>query len=66
MKKASKERYSQDMRGNLHFTGNVFLTKRDIYMHEAIKKVLYLPMRHSNRDVLYITTGLMKNRTRML
>ena len=33
---------------------------------EAIKRVLSLPMRHSNIDVLYVLTGLKKNRTRML
>ena len=46
--------------------GNVFLTKREVSTHEAIKRVLSLPMRHSNIDVLYVPTGLKKNRTRML
>ena len=46
--------------------GNTFLTKREVSTHEAIKRVLSLPMRHSNIDVLYVPTGLKKNRTRML
>ena len=46
--------------------GNTFLTKREVSTHEAIKRVLYLPMRHSNIDVLYVPTGLKKNRIRML
>ena len=45
---------------------NTFLTKREVSTHEAIKRVLSLPMRHSNIDVLYVPTGLKKNRTRML
>ena len=46
--------------------GNTFLTKREVSTHEAIKRVLSLPIRHSNIDVLYVCTGLKKNRTRML
>ena len=40
--------------------------KREVATHEAIKRVLHLPMRHSNIDILYIPAGLKKNRTRML
>ena len=50
----------------MHSIGNVFLTKREVSTHEAVKRVLSLPMRHSNIDVVYIPTGLKKNRTRML
>ena len=46
--------------------GNTFLTKREVSTHEAIKKVLSLPMRHLNIDVLYVPTSLKKNITRML
>ena len=50
----------------MHSIGNTFMTKREVSTHEAIKRVLSLPMRHSNIDVLYVPTGLKKNRTRML
>ena len=43
-----------------------FLTKREVSTQETIKSVLYLPVGHSNIDVLYVPTGLKKNRTRML
>ena len=66
MKKASKEAYDKDLKGKLYAIGNVFLTKREVSTHEAIKRVLSLPMRRSNIDVLYVPTGLKKNRTRML
>ena len=45
--------------------GYTFLTKRKVSTHEAIKRVLSLPMRHSNIDVLYVPTGLNKSKTRM-
>ena len=46
--------------------GNTFLTKHEVSTHEAIKRVLSLPKRHSNIDFLYVPTGLKKSRTRML
>ena len=52
MKKTSKEDYGKDIRGKIHSIGNIFLTKREVSTHEAIKRVLSLPMRHSNIDVL--------------
>ena len=48
------------------FVSNTLLTKREVSTHEAIKRVLSLPIRHSNIDVLYVPTSLKKNRTRML
>ena len=66
MKKTSKEAYGKDIKGKMLSIGNTFLTKRMVSTHEAIKRVLSLPMRHSNIDVLYVPTGLKKNRTRML
>ena len=58
MKKASKEAYGKDIRRKIHSIGNVFLTKREVSTHEAIKRVLSLSMRYSNIDVLYVPTGL--------
>ena len=66
MKKASKKAYGKDIKGKMPSIGNTILTKREVSTHEAIKRVLSLPMRHSNIDVLYVPTGLKKNRTRML
>ena len=47
MKKASKEAYGKDIKGKMLSIGNTFLTKREVSTHEAIKRVLSLPMRHS-------------------
>ena len=66
MKKGSKDADGKDIRGKMHSIGNIFLTKREVSRHEAIKKVLSLQMRHSNIDVFYVPTGLKKNRTKML
>ena len=66
MKKASKEAYGKDIKGKMLSIGNTFLTKCKVSTHEAIKKVLSLPMRHLNIDVLYVPTSLKKNITRML
>ena len=49
-----------------HSIGNIFMTKREASTHKGIKRVLSLPRRHSNIDVLYVATSLKKNRTRML
>ena len=38
--------------------GNTFLTKCEVSTHEAIKRVLSLPMRHSNIYVLHVPAGL--------
>ena len=66
MKKASKEAYGKDIRGKMQSIGNIIITKREVSTHEAVKRVLSLPLRLSNIDVMYIPTGLKKNRTRML
>ena len=50
----------------MRYIGNIFLTYRKASTHEAIKRVLSLPMRHSNIDVLYVSTGLKNSRTKIL
>ena len=66
MKKASKEAYGKDIKDKMLTIGNTFLTKCEVSTHEAIKRVLSLPMIHLDIDVFYVPTGLKKNRTRML
>ena len=66
MKKASKEATGENMRGKLRKIGNVFLTKRELSTHEAVIRLLSLPMRYSNISVIFIPTGFREERTRML
>ena len=65
IKKAPKEAYGKNIKRKMLFIGNTFLTKHKVFTHAAIKRV-YLPMKHSNVDILYVPTGLKKNKTRML
>ena len=66
MNKASKEAYGKDIKGKMLSIGNTFLTKCKVSTYKSIKRVLSLPMRHSNIGVFCVPTGLKKNRTRML
>ena len=54
MKKASKEAYAKDIKGKMFSIGSTFLTKYKVSTYEVIKRVLTLPMRHSNIDLLYV------------
>ena len=66
MRKVSKESANQDIRAKLRKMGNVFLTKREVSTHEAIIRLLSLPMRSSNIAVIFIPTGFQEERTRLL
>ena len=66
MKKVSKEASNHDIRAKLRKIGNVFLTKREVSTHEAIIRLLSLPMRSSNIAVIFIPTGFQEHRTRLL
>ena len=57
MKKTSKDDYGKDIKGKILSIGNIFLTKREVSTHEAIKKVLSLAMKHSNIDALYVPSS---------
>ena len=50
----------------MYYIGNIFLTERKVSKREAIKRVISLPKRHSNIDVMYVLTGLKQNKNRML
>ena len=66
IKKASKEAYGKDIKGKMLSIDNTFFTKREVSTHKSIKRVSFLPMRHSNIDVLYVPTDLKENKNRML
>ena len=70
LKKASKEAYGRYyiLKGIIYYIilkvkcfllVNTFLTKHKVFTHAAIKRV-YLSMKHSNIDVLYVPTGFKK------
>ncbi|XP_066913784.1 uncharacterized protein [Clytia hemisphaerica] len=66
MQKAHKEASGKAVKDKLRAIGNVFLTKREVSTHEAIKRTLSLKMRTSNIDVEYIPSGPKEKRLRML
>ena len=66
MKKASKEATDKGIRRKLRKIGDVFLTKREIRIHEAALRLLSGPFRRSNIFVLYIPSGPQKDCIRML
>ncbi|XP_069125440.1 uncharacterized protein [Argopecten irradians] len=66
MKKTSKEASNKCIRDKLFDIGNLFLKAREVSEHEAISRLLSIPMRRSNVNVTFIPTDLKENRTRML
>ena len=66
MKKAHKEASGKDVKDKLRAIGNVFLTKREVSTHEAIKRTLSLKMKSSNINVEFVITGPKEKRTRIL
>ena len=66
MKAAAKEATMSGVKEKLRAIGNQFITKREVSCHEAIMRVLSMPLRRSNNDVLYVPTGEKKHRTRVL
>ena len=66
MKAASKEASAKAIRDKLFKIGNVFQKCREVSTHKAIARTISLPLRHSNIDVQYVSTGLKENITRML
>ena len=66
MRKASKEASEKGIRDALAHIGNVFIKSREVSEHEAVSRILSLPLRRSNIDVSFIQTDYKDNRTRVL
>ena len=64
MKHAVKE--ADTVKDKLKAIGNTFLHSREVSQHEAIPRLISLPLRQTNVPVKHIPTGLEQNRTRML
>ena len=54
MRKASKEASDKGIRDALAHIGNVFINSREVSEHEAVSRILSLPLRRSNIDVTFI------------
>ena len=66
MKKAVKDVNETGVGDKLRTIGNVFINKREISTHESIMRLLSMPFRRSNNDVIYINTGPKEQRTHVM
>ena len=66
MKKACKESNSSNNKERLSVIGKQLLRNREVPTHEAIMRILSMPLRRSNIDVIHIPTGPKENITRVL
>ena len=65
-KKGSKEEYGSSVRKKLFAIGNVFMTKREVSSHKAIKRILSFHLRYSKIKCKYVCSKNKKYRTRMV
>ena len=67
LKQASKQCKKRDMdiKQRLSVLGNVFLTHRDISTDEAIYRLFSIPLRESNRKVIFVPTDVPEKTTRL-
>lgn len=61
MRNACKE--SATVKDKLKSIGNVFLKSREVSQHEAIARLIGLPLRKSNVPVMFVPTGFKHERT---
>ena len=66
MRKTAKECESECVRQVMGKVGNILINKRETSLHEAIMRVLSMPLRRSNNDVVFVPTGDPKKRCRVL
>ena len=66
LRKVVKESPSLNVKEKLRKVGNVFLTKREVSTHKAIKQTLSLPMRSSNIGCDFIFTDPSEKTLRVL
>ena len=64
MRSACKE--ASTLKNKLMYIGNVFLTSREVSQHEAIARLVQMPLRESNTLVTFVPTGFKHKRTRLL
>ena len=64
MKKMCKENTGGSIKQKLKSIGNVFLTNREVPLHESIHRNLSMPLTRSNVTVKFVPTGPQENRSR--
>ncbi len=66
MKKAAKEAPEGNLSSQLYHVANAMRKGREVSQHECIMRLLSIPLRKSNVDVLFIPTDAKEDRTRIL
>ena len=66
MRKASKESADKNIKDRMYDIANQLRKGREVSHHEAIMRVLSIPLRRSNIPVTFISTDYKENRTRIL
>ncbi len=66
MRKAAKEAPEGNLSSQLYHVANAMRKGREVSQHEAIMRLLSIPFRRSNTEVLFISTDAKENRTRIL
>ncbi len=66
MRKAAKEAPGGNLSTQLYHVANAMRKGREVSQHEAIMRLLSIPLRKSNTEVLFIATDIKENRTRIL
>jgi len=64
MRNACKE--AATVKEKLKSIGNVFLKSREVSQHEAIARLVQMPLKESNVPVMFVPTGFKHQRTRLL
>ena len=60
MKKASKEAYNKNVKRIFGVLIMFFKTKQEVSVYEAIQRLLSMPTKNCNNDVVYIPTDMKK------
>ena len=66
LKQVSKECQDLEIKAKLRKLGAVFLNNREVSAQEAAMRILSLPMKRLSRNVTFINTDSMENRTAIL
>ena len=66
LKQVSKECQDLEIKARLRKLGAVFLNNREVSAQEAAMRILSLPMKRLSRNVTFINTDSMENRTAIL
>ena len=66
LRAANEERDHTNIRDKVNKLGNVFLNHRELTLHEALYKLLSIPLKQSSRSTLFLSTNYPENQSQIL